>query len=149
MILTLAICCFVVGFGVQFQETLTPYASQVWEYSGDLFAQVVYGESKPVGAVIVYEKGNADKLTTDQLNWIMDKKLRSDCKAKGFQFAVADPDDKDKEGNCPPKAIAPYVKRAIEKGLPRLVLIGPRGGITDFVLPANETDARKRLGVQP
>jgi hypothetical protein len=116
----------------------------VQEYAGQAVSWLY--ASKPVTAVVVRETADAAKLTKEQIAWLSSPKLRADCKTAGVQFLVVDKDLVDAAGKTPP-ALAPAIERAKKAGLPRLILVGSRGGITDYALPATESDARKRLGI--
>jgi hypothetical protein len=114
----------------------------VLDYGPDLFG------GTPKVAVVVRESADAAKLSQSQIAWINSPALRRDAAKAGISYLVADPNDVDRDGNTP-AITKTAIERAKIKGIPRLVLIGPRGGVSDFVLPATEADARKRLGVKP
>jgi hypothetical protein len=101
-------------------------------------------ESKPVVAVVVRESADAAKLTKEQIAWIGSPALRKAAKDAGVQFLVVDKDVVDATGKTPPD-LAPAIELAKKKGLPRLILIGSRKGLTDYVLPATEADAKRRI----
>jgi hypothetical protein len=101
-------------------------------------------ESKPVVAVVVRESADTAKLTKEQIAWIGSPALRAAAKAAGVQFLVVDPDVVAADGKTP-TALAPAIELAKKKGLPRLILIGSRKGLTDYVLPADEAAATKRI----
>lgn len=105
----------------------------------------LYG-GKPSKAIVVRESGDAINLSQAQIAWIMSPALRADCRAAGIAFHVVDPQEADRDGNTPADLKAAIAK-AESKGLPRLILVGTRGGLTDYVLPENEAAARKRLGI--
>jgi hypothetical protein len=107
--------------------------------------QEVAGSSKPAGVVVVVESSAVNALTQAQIAWLQSPKLRADLKAAKIAFARIDPDVKDKSGNTP-AAYVPILARVKSK-LPRVVLIGPRGGLTDHPLPADEAAARKLFGM--
>jgi len=101
-------------------------------------------ESKPVVAVVVRESTDAAKLSAAQVAWINSPALRKAAKDAGVQFLVVDKDVVDATGKTPP-ALEKAIALAKSKGLPRLVLIGSRQGCVDYVLPATEADAKKRI----
>lgn len=136
--IVLAIGLIVGSASVQWGGPVAEYAGQAWS--------AIYG-GKPSQAIVVRESGDPKSLTQSQVAWINDPKLRASCKTAGIQFLVADPGDIDRDGKTPQETKA-AIDRAIAKGLPRLILVGPRGGITDFVLPADDAAIRLRLGVQ-
>lgn len=103
-------------------------------------------DGSPVRAVVVRESADVAKLTQDQIAWMNSKQLRMDAKAKGITLQVVDPDVQDANKQTPAD-LAPAIAAAQKVGLPRIVLVGPRGGTTVYPLPATEADARKRLGL--
>jgi hypothetical protein len=103
--------------------------------------------SKPKTAIVVRESADAAKLTKEQIAWLASPKIREDAKKAGLTFLIVDPDVKDKAGNTPAD-LAPAIAKAKAAGpLPRLILVGPRGGLTAYALPANDSTARARLGL--
>ncbi len=102
---------------------------------------------KPKIAVVVAETGDYAKLKPSQVSWIRDPKLREACKAAGFAFCVVDPNQQDKDGNTP-KSLSDAIEKAKKAGLPRLAIVGPKGGVTIYALPVDDNAARERLGVK-
>jgi hypothetical protein len=121
-------------------------APQAWQDYVVSWVNVPEVAGKPVMAVVVVESSEATKLPKEVVAWINSPTLRKDCRASGLAFYQVDPDVKDRNGNTPTE-LAAAIKLAKTKGLPRLILVGPKGGVTDFVLPPDETSARKRLGL--
>ena len=137
---TVALACIVYGgLGVAGYPP-GQLVEQAWESVGSLW------QSKAAIAVVVRESSDPKALTTAQTARLMSPGQRKDAKSAGVQFLVCDPDETDKEGNTPADLVS-AIERAKAKGLPRLILIGPRGGITDHPLPADESAARTRIGI--
>jgi hypothetical protein len=124
------------GATIQSGVPISEYAGQAWSW--------VYS-SKPVGVIVLVESSDMAKLTKEQVAYLSDPKLRADMKAAGLKFAKVDPNTVDATGKTPPE----FVKAIALAGdkLPRLVLVGSRGGCTDYVLPIDEASFRKRVGL--
>jgi len=105
-----------------------------------------FGASKPVMAVVVAESSQPQLLTAAQTAWLISPKLRADAKAKGLDFHLVDPNQTDRDGKTPAE-LAPAIALAVKRGIPRLILVGPRGGLTDFLVPKDEATARARLQI--
>lgn len=110
------------------------------------YAPEAFGVSKPQTVVVVRESADTIKLTKEQIAYLGDPKIRTDAKAVGIQMLVLDPDIQDAT-NKTPEQFVKAIELAKQKGLPRLIFIGVRGGVTAYVLPATEADFRKRLGI--
>ena len=132
----IAIGLILAGVQIDYGPPIADWPGVAWLWAAD----------KPTRAIIVRESGDPLKLTTEQTAWIMSPKLRADCKAAGIKFYIVDPDEKDRDGKTPAE-LAPAIKRAVDKGLPRLILVGVRGGLQDYVLPTDEQAARKKIGI--
>lgn len=128
-----AAACIITGAAIDYGPTLDSVPGLSW-----------FAASKPALAIVVRESGDPLAITKAQAAWIMSPELRADCKAAGIAFYAVDPDVKDKTDNTP-KELAAAIQRATAKGLPRLILVGSKGGITDFALPADEAAAHKRI----
>ena len=103
--------------------------------------------SKPTMAIVVRESSTVKAdFTKEQIAMLNSPKLRADAKTAGITSLVIDPDVKDAKGQTPAE-LSPSIERAKAKGLPRLILVGSGGGLTDYVPPVDEAACRKRLGV--
>lgn len=133
----IAAACIAIGIAGQSGVDLPTVAEQAWSW--------VRPSSGPVGVIVVIESADMAKLTKEQVACLSDPKLRADMKAAGLKFAKVDPNTVDATGKTPPE----FVKAIALAGdkLPRLVLVGSRGGCTDYVLPPDEASFRKRVGL--
>jgi hypothetical protein len=132
----LAACLLLAGAAIQAELPIGQYADTAigWVYL-----------SKPVGVIVIAESADMAKLTSAQVAYLADPKLRADMKAAGLLFAKVDPDVKDASGKTP-EAFVKAIALAGGK-IPRLVLVGSRGGVTDYLLPVDEAAFRKRVGI--
>jgi hypothetical protein len=126
------------SFGVQYGPSA--YDS-VAEWSG------LAASGKPVQAIVVRESLTVKTdFTSAQVAMLNSPKLRADAKVAGVAFLVVDPDVKDATGKTPAE-LTPAIERAKAKGLPRLITVGTRGGLMDYIVPTDEAAMRTRLGV--
>jgi thiol-disulfide isomerase/thioredoxin len=102
--------------------------------------------TKPVKVFVVRESEDDITLTVAQLAWIKSPKFAADCKAAGIEFHAIDQHLKGLDSKTP-KELVPIIDRAKAKGIPRIVLVGSGGGLSDYPVPATEADAKTILGI--
>ena len=136
--------CWVLVTCLGMAASFVTFAPTAWQDYVASWIQVV-PQSKIVKAIVVLESGDPNLLTKEQIAWLMSKKFRTDCKVAGIDFhPFVDPQEQDRDKKTPAE-LAPAIELATKRGLPRLILVGASGGLTDFVVPTDETAARKLI----
>jgi len=137
--------CWVLVTCLGMAASFVTFAPTAWQDYVASWIQVV-PQSKIVKAIVVIESADVRQLTKEQIVFCNSAKVREDAEKARIQFLLCDPDVKNRNGNTPDD-LAPAINLAKNKGLPRLVLVDSHDGLADYVLPIDEAELRKRLGL--
>jgi hypothetical protein len=95
-------------------------------------------------AVIVYEEGDRDAYTVDQIDAMDSEAVRDYMDRKGFRFRSVDKDITDGDGN-PPASIASFLQRAKGESLPRIIVADRDGEVLYEKVVRSEDQVLKAL----